>query len=61
MVTLGRSIFVFGGCIPEGKRLNDLHEFNVDTCVWKNHGQGPMAGRGGAGLIASADQNKVKT
>ena len=59
MASVGRSIYIFGGCGPEGKRLNDLYEFNVDSNVWTRHESGPMAGRGGAGLVVSSDQTKV--
>ncbi len=61
MVAVGRSIFVFGGCGPEGRRLSDLLEFEVDRNVWTDHGVGPMSGRGGAGLVASSsDQKQVR-
>ncbi len=60
MVAVGRSIFVFGGCGPEGRRLSDLHEFEVDRNFWTDHGVGPMSGRGGAGLVASSDQKQVR-
>jgi hypothetical protein len=58
--SIGKSIFIFGGCGPEGKRLNDLHELDVEKNAWTSHGEGPMAGRGGAGLLAASNNKQVQ-
>ena len=45
--------------LTDGKRLNDLHEFKTETNEWIRHEDGPMAGRGGAGLVAARDNKQV--
>ncbi len=60
MASIGKSIFIFGGCGPEGNRLSDLHEFEVEKNLWISHGDGPMAGRGGAGLLAASNNKQVR-
>ena len=36
MVSVGSSLFVFGGCGNTG-RLSDLHEFNTNSLIWTEH------------------------
>ena len=60
MASIGKSIFIFGGCGPEGNRLNDLHEFEIEKNLWTSHGDSPMAGRGGAGLLAASNNKQVR-
>jgi len=71
MVSVGKSLFVFGGCGKSG-RMSDLHEFNTETSKWikhselysefKNESDGSIqtiSGRGGASLIASKNEDKL--
>ena len=37
MISVGSSLFVFGGCGGEGLRLSDLHEFDTKTSTWIKH------------------------
>ena len=37
MVSVGSSLFVFGGC-GENERMSDLHEFDTHSLTWKQHG-----------------------
>lgn len=44
----GSSIYVFGGCGASG-RMNDVHELDLETLVWKEHPScDDIIGRGGA-------------
>jgi len=62
MVSVGSSLFVFGGCGNAG-RMSDLHEFDTNSLVWTEHSNEYKAGddgsseaikgRGGASLIAA--------
>ncbi|BDA51022.1 Nitrile-specifier protein 5 [Coccomyxa sp. Obi] len=55
MVAIGSKIYVFGGC-GKGGRLNDLHMFDTEAMEWLQMPSSPdIKGRGGAGLVASAD------
>ena len=36
MVSVGKSLFIFGGCGKKG-RMSDLHEFNTETSKWIKH------------------------
>jgi len=45
------SLFIFGGCGLSG-RLNDLHEFKLETETWKSQGSSSLlAGKGGANML----------
>lgn len=50
MVSLGSTIYMFGGMINED-RYSDLYSFNTETSHWTRLQDGPMVGRGGAGLV----------
>merc|ERR1712198_58485 len=62
MVSVGSSLFVFGGCGNAG-RMSDLHEFDTNSLVWTEHSNEYKAGddgssetikgRGGASLVAA--------
>ena len=57
MVAVGPILYVFGGCGAEG-RLADLHSFDTTTGTWQalpSAADAGVAGRGGAGFLASAD------
>lgn len=68
MVSVGKSLFIFGGCGKSG-RLSDMHEFNTETLKWINHSNEfkhdsdgsvhTISGRGGASLIASKNEDKL--
>lgn len=52
MVSVGTSIYMFGGCGASGKRLNDLHRFDTIECTWhKLQSSSLLAGRGGPNLL----------
>ena len=46
-------IYVFGGMV-NNERYSDLYSFDPSTGSWTRLAEGPMEGRGGAGLCASA-------
>lgn len=56
MVSVGKKLYVFGGCGANG-RMADLHCYDVETKAWTAlpTGDGQIAGRGGAGFMASTD------
>lgn len=56
MVSLGTKLYVYGGCSAKG-RLADLHCYDTTTNTWSFVSEPPkdMAGRGGAGFVASSD------
>ena len=59
MVSVGATLYLFGGCGATG-RLADLHSFDTATRTWTalpsaSDAAAPVAGRGGAGFVASAD------
>ncbi|KXZ44732.1 hypothetical protein GPECTOR_63g57 [Gonium pectorale] len=57
MTSLGRKLYVFGGCGEEG-RLNDLYEYDAEANAWRALAA-PAAeavpGRGGSCLVAVPD------
>ncbi|KAF9347685.1 hypothetical protein BGX26_000847 [Mortierella sp. AD094] len=42
-------IYVFGGCPAEG-RLNDIHQFSLNTSIWSTLPTPPISPRGGAAM-----------
>jgi len=68
MVSVGSSLFVFGGCGNAG-RMSDLHEFKTDSLTWTAHSNEfkigedgnneAIKGRGGSSLVASSCGNKL--
>jgi len=56
MLSIGSKLYVFGGCAASG-RLADLHCYDTETATWEFLSDPPayMAGRGGAGFVASCD------
>ncbi|XP_066915449.1 uncharacterized protein [Clytia hemisphaerica] len=67
MVSVGTSLFIFGGCGAAG-RMSDLNEFDTKTSVWTEHNNEFIAengnveqikGRGGASLVASNCGTKI--
>ena len=49
-------LFLFGGMFDTGNlRHNDLYMFNLRTTHWTRLCDGPMEGRGGAGMCAHGD------
>ena len=53
MVSANGSLFLFGGMHGD-ERYNDLYSFNPTTSEWRRLTDGPMEGRGGAGVCASS-------
>eukprot|EP00656_Telonema_subtile_P052006 TRINITY_DN7127_c0_g1_i1.p1 TRINITY_DN7127_c0_g1~~TRINITY_DN7127_c0_g1_i1.p1 ORF type:complete len:367 (-),score=57.12 TRINITY_DN7127_c0_g1_i1:187-1287(-) len=49
MVSVGTTLFLFGGMINDD-RYSDLYSFDTNSCEWTRLPDGPMEGRGGAGL-----------
>jgi hypothetical protein len=57
MIAIGKKIFVCGGCGASG-RLKDLHEFDLNTSTWTDHGSSSLlAGRGGPNVLPFRDLN----
>jgi len=54
-----RYIYLFGGC-GEGGRLRDLFVYDTQYCKWQQlPSSDSVVGRGGAGLVATADGCKL--
>ena len=50
----GSTLYMFGGMVNED-RYSDLYAFNTATNHWTRLPNGPMVGRGGAGLVVCGD------
>jgi len=53
MISVGNSLYVFGGCSASG-RLADLYRFDLVDKTWQNLGTSSLRGRGGANLMPLA-------
>ena len=59
MISVGKKLFVFGGCGESG-RLNDLYSFDTVTRTWTAHPScEELPGRGGPGFVASGDGSSL--
>ena len=57
-VSIGNSIYIFGGCASD-ERKADLHKLDTDTNVWTKLATSEAVGRGGTPLVVSPDQRAI--
>ena len=59
MTSLGRKLYVFGGCFDAHGRLNKLYEFDIDSGKWTQlPSDERIVGRGGSVLVSYQNESE---